>query len=331
VTYSIHDNSVSYTFDNLEEAAQAVFVHGFFDGVEYVTGSLNWGSAGRHFKLEICSDHTDCFTWSEIDTNNWVKEAEPKKVSFQPTLTQHDQALLDLGRADTTTPVNVSITVYTDQTFRKSFNSDAELAAFVNLAISETNQGYANSKIPINMYLKCLLDTPSADASDSETILYNFLFSAKDDYKTFRRGADVTVLLSNSYSDNCGIAFFDQLEIGQQTFGTVSKGCATGYYSFGHEIAHMVGAHHNKETGVHNPAYPTGYGFLMKPPSNSGYRTILGYPAEGYNTRINYYSNPAISYNNVPTGKASANNAGVLTERRFLMAAVGDESLTCDL
>jgi len=85
------------------------------------------------------------------------------------------------------------------------------------------------------------------------------------------------------------------------------------------------------ETGVHNPAYPTGYGFLMKPPSNSGYRTILGYPAEGYNTRINYYSNPAISYNNVPTGKASANNAGVLTERRFLMAAVGDESLTCDL
>jgi len=325
----IHDNSVSYTFDNQGEAAQAVFVHGFFDGVEYVTGSLNWGSAGRHFKLEICSDHADCFTWSEIDTNNWVKEAEPKKPSFQPTLTQHDQALLDLGRADTTTKVNVSITVYTDQTFRKSFKSDAELAAFVNLAISETNQGYANSQVPINMYLKCLLNTPSADASSSDTILNNFLASAKNDFKTFRRAADVTVLLSNSYSDNCGVAYFDQLKSGQ-TLGTVSKGCATGYYSFGHEIGHMVGAHHNKETGARNPAYPAGYGFLMRPPVNSGYRTILGYPAQGYNTRINYYSNPKIGYNKIPTGEAGANNAGVLTERRFLMATVGDESLPCN-
>jgi len=92
----------------------------------------------------------------------------------------------------------------------------------------------------------------------------------------------------------------------------------------------MVGARHNKETGADNPKYPTGYGFLMRPPVDSGYRTILGYSAPGYKTRINYYSNPAISYKNIPTGETGANNARVLTERRFLMAAVGDESLSCN-
>jgi len=69
----------------------------------------------------------------------------------------------------------------------------------------------------------------------------------------------------------------------------------------------------------------------MKPPAKSGYRTILSYLFIGYNTRINYYSNPAVSYKNIPTGETGTNNAGVLTERRFLMAAVGDESLSCNL
>jgi len=140
----------------------------------------------------------------------------------------------------------------------------------------------------------------------------------------------VAILLSNSYSDYCGVASFDEL-VSRETFGTVAKGCATGYYSFGHEIGHIVGAQHNKETGANNPAYPNGYGFLMKPPVKSGYRTILSYLFIGYNTRINYYSNPAVSYKNIPTGETGANNAGVLTERRFLMAAVGDESLSCNL
>ncbi len=325
---SIHDNSVSYTFDNENEAAQAVFVHGVHDGVEYVAGSLNWGAAGRHFKLEMCANHAYCYTWSEVDTDNWVREGEVKRSLIEPIVSKADQKLLDLGRADNTTVAKVSITVYTDSTFRKSFASNAELVAFVNLAISETNQGYANSLVPINMYLKCLLNTPSVDASDSHTILGNFLKAANNNFKTFRRAADVTVLLSNSYSDNCGVAYTDVLSNGQ-TLGTVSKGCATGYYSFGHEIAHMVGALHNSEAGSVNTAYPTGYGFLMRPPVNSGYRTILAYPAKGYNTRINYYSNPAVSYKTIPTGQTSINNAKVLTERRFLMAGVGDESLAC--
>jgi len=308
--------------------AQAVFVHGFHDGVEFVAGSLNWGAAERHFKLEMCSNHASCFTWSEVNPKNWVSEGEPLESLFQEPLSKIDQERLDLGRLDTTTKVFVTVTVYTDQTFRNSFSSSAALVGFVNLVVAETNQGYLNSKVPIQMNLRCVLNTPSTDASDSPTVLANFLRASNRNFKTFRRASDVTVLLSNSYSDNCGIAYFNVLGNGQ-TLGTVSKGCATGYFSFAHEIGHMVGLHHNRETGAVNLPYPTGYGFLMRPPVKSGYRTILAYTAQGYSTRINYYSNPSVSYRNVPTGDAVTNNAKVLTERRFIMAGVGDESLQC--
>ena len=74
--------------------------------------------------------------------------------------------------------------------------------------------------------------------------------------------------------DACGIAYLDVIASGQ-TLGVVQRSCATGYYSFAHEIAHMYGAYHNREVAFPNPTYPTAYGYLMRPPINSGYRTIL--------------------------------------------------------
>ncbi len=39
----------------------------------------------------------------------------------------------------------------------------------------------------------------------------------------------------------------------------------------------MAGAAHNRETGAVNKYYPTAYGFLINPPVNSGFRTILAW------------------------------------------------------
>jgi hypothetical protein len=76
--------------------------------------------------------------------------------------------------------------------------------------------------------------------------------------------------------DSCGIAWLDVTRSGQ-TLGVVAYGCATGYYSTGHEIGHMYGCYHNVEVSGANPIYPTANGFLINPPVNSGLRTILGY------------------------------------------------------
>ena len=73
---------------------------------------------------------------------------------------------------------------------------------------------------------------------------------------------------------SCGIAYLDVISTGK-TLGVVARNCATGYYSTAHEIGHMYGCYHNKEASGQNPFYANAHGFLMNPPVNSGYRTIL--------------------------------------------------------
>ena len=88
-----------------------------------------------------------------------------------------------------------------------------------------------------------------------------------------RYSADIALLITEP-GDSCGIAYLNAIS-GGYTLGVVGRDCATGYYSTGHEIAHMYGCYHNRETSGQNPYYPNAHGFLIKPPLNSGYRTIM--------------------------------------------------------
>ena len=66
-----------------------------------------------------------------------------------------------------------------------------------------------------------------------------------------RRSADTTILLVNTFSSSgsCGVNWFNTISAGQ-TIGTVSKSCALGYYSFGHEIAHGFGLAHDRRVAT---------------------------------------------------------------------------------
>lgn len=85
-----------------------------------------------------------------------------------------------------------------------------------------------------------------------------------------RLSADTALLLVSNVGA-CGGAISNNVDA---PVGVIGKGCALGYYSFGHELAHMFGCTHNEETKsiAH---YPYGYGKLINPPVNSGLRTLL--------------------------------------------------------
>jgi hypothetical protein len=159
--------------------------------------------------------------------------------------------------------------------------------------LAETNQGYINSKIPLRVNLFCakqavgyppevnrslmMLENFAAWKGECwENVLFSFYASPSvtpADIDTLRNTADTTMLLTAG-GENCGIAYANDPT---NTVGTVKKDCALGYYSFGHELGHMFGAHHNRETGEVG-FLPYGYGFLLQPPGKSwfdGYRTIL--------------------------------------------------------
>ena len=145
-----------------------------------------------------------------------------------------------------------------------------------------------------------------------------------------RNTADAAALLVQKF-DSCGIGYFSTYGSGL-TLIAAQKSCALGYYSFGHEIGHNFGAHHNIEAGRNNK-FSYGHGHLIEAgQSSTGVRTIMAYNAQGHRERVNYYSNPDVTYpgTGTPTGvEGVSNNAAVITKNRFAMAALGDESSTC--
>jgi hypothetical protein len=57
---------------------------------------------------------------------------------------------------------------------------------------------------------------------------------------------------------------------------------------------------------------------------------LSSYPRSGYYTQVLHYSNPNVLYaGTYPTGTALNNNARILTENRFVIAAIGNEQETC--
>ena len=56
-------------------------------------------------------------------------------------------------KQDSTSLVTYSVMLWYTPEFRNTFISEADLEAFVNLVIEETNQGYINSKIPVCVLL----------------------------------------------------------------------------------------------------------------------------------------------------------------------------------
>ena len=65
------------------------------------------------------------------------------------------------------------------------------------------------------------------------------------------------------------------------------------------------------------------HGHLIEPGSlSTGVRSILAYNADGHGTRVNYYSNPDVTYlpTGTPTGVRNiSNNAAVITANRWVV------------
>ena len=122
----------------------------------------------------------------------------------------------------------------------------------------------------------------------------------------------------------CGIGY-----IGPQKnamFSVAAWNCATGYYSFGHEIAHNFGCNHDR--GTSEVCYDGGYNYGYRDP-NANFRTILAYNCQagqcdrnvgGGCPRIPRYSNPNFSYNGLPLGSSSMDNARAINDARVEVA-----------
>jgi len=200
-----------------------------------------------------------------------------------------------------------------------------DINALIQLAVDETNQSYVHSDIDPRVYLSYKYQTTYTQSGDFTIDLGRF--REKDDgfmdeVHEWRDvyGADVCILIVGA-GGACGVAAAQPADE-STAFCVVGQDCATGYYSFGHEIGHLQGAGHNPEQPIPPAAFPYGHGYLYIPDL---WRTIMSYRNEGgppYCVRKQYWSNPDILFNGDPMGTVHTHdNARVLDETAAMVAA----------
>ncbi len=201
-------------------------------------------------------------------------------------------------------------------------SASGDIVGLVNLAVAETNQGYSNSGVNITMQLAARVAVSYTESGSFSTDLSRFRGTSDgymDSIHTTRNSsaADVGVLLINN-SSSCGLAS----SIGSTAstaFATAHWSCATGYYSFGHEIGHLQSARHDPATDPTTTPYAYGHGYRSP---TSAWRTIMAYACSNNCPRINYWSNPAKTYGGQAMGTTTvSHNQRVLNNTAATVAA----------
>ena len=307
-----------------------------------VFGSFEETSTGRAFAIERCSKG---HVWKEFDVNSLTKDDQGSDNGDdlvrrpEAMLSRKMSSLRQLGAEDKTTQATYSVMFYYTPEFAAI---TADIPGFIDQMLAQTNQAYVNSEIPLTATKFCIeaatITDPEPQGSSTFRLMRDFE-GMKGSSEALRNTADAAVLLASEFR-HCGQGNMNAISTGE-TISIHHKICILPLHTFAHELGHNMGAAHNKEALVHttypeNQFYKYGHGHLIEKgklaSSDSGYRTLMAYSAPGHKKIANYFSNPDLKYK--PTGtrlgkQGVSNNARVLTENRFAMQEVGDESGTC--
>jgi peptidyl-Asp metalloendopeptidase len=210
----------------------------------------------------------------------------------------------------------IDVMVIYDPVSRAAAGGTAAMQALINLAIDESNVAYQQSQITPRLRLVHQQEIAYTESGSFDTDL-NRLTTPNDGIidtvhalrNTY--GADMVSMWINN-AEYCGLAWvMTSLSPGfeDSAFSVVNWDCATGLYTFSHELGHNMGCSHDRQNGSMG-LYSYSYGWRFTA-GGTQYRTIMAY-APG--NRIQRFSNPGVLYNGVatgvPVGQANeANNA----------------------
>jgi len=189
----------------------------------------------------------------------------------------------------------------------------------IRLAIAETNAAFSMSGINTKLRLVYSYRDSSYYESTSDRlwhalqdITYRYDGWLDDVHvKRAKYGADLVSFWINA--DRCGLSWMGPSK--DYMFSVVSQKCATGYFSFGHEIAHNIGCNHDRGSDKECGNSGLNYGYRDK---QSAFRDIMSYdcvPGECDNnygktcSRVQRFSNTYYTYEGLKIGDKNNNCA----------------------
>ncbi|MBU0908289.1 MAG: zinc-dependent metalloprotease, partial [Proteobacteria bacterium] len=191
----------------------------------------------------------------------------------------------------------------------------------IDLAVAETNTGYGNSSVVQRVNLvhrQEVTYTESTAPNSNSTIVFDDALDALegtsdgeiDNVHTLRNdySADiVSLFVHDPVTGWCGKSNIMDTEshtFENQAFNVVDWDCATGYYSFAHEMGHNMGSRHDRAHDSSDGVFSYSHGYQDP---EGDFRTIMAYDCPGGCDRVNHWSNVNIDYvvgatNYGPTG-----------------------------
>ncbi|MBN1661913.1 MAG: fibronectin type III domain-containing protein [Anaerolineae bacterium] len=243
----------------------------------------------------------------QVDQSAFPPEAGPVPVDLTEPV---DQPGMAAEMADDGSTIDVLV-AYTPAA-RDYAGGALAIEDLINLAVAEGNTSYANSAITQRLRLVHAAEVSYTESGNIELDLGRLRHtgdSHMDAVHGWRNtyGADEVVLLVADGGGFCGISYMmDSVssEFAAWAFAVVQLDCATGYYSFVHELGHNMGARHDWYVDGGVTPYTHAHGYVN--PADR-WRTVMAYDLEcadaGYNcTRLPYWSNPDVWYGGDPMG-----------------------------
>lgn len=274
---------------------------------DIVLGTFNL--MGASYRLEYVKDGVHVIRQVPLDGGEELQPLEPdpavQQARYEAELLRRAQTPSLVGpTVDDGSQIDVLV-LYTPAVASEA-GGTAAAQALINLAVAESNTGFDSSGVNMNMNLVHMTEVAYIENGDFYTDLERVTEPADgfiDNAHTLRDAyqADFVVLLIQSDS-LCGLAWLMSnmsVSFAPSAFSVTAGGCATGYYSFAHEIGHNMGSNHDR-ANANNAVFSYSYGYQDP---EAEFRTIMAYNCPGGCTRQNHWSNPHVNYSVFgPTG-----------------------------